>query len=107
MLPRYKPTLALHLKRLGSHQLPKGAPLKGRTEYCTVRAQPLVATVYYKSTEEKYRDPDSLHSRHFGLRSLLMRPTATNDSILNPIRLLRSKPRGFKYKKRTYGMPHS
>lgn len=86
---------------------PKQPKLK--SEYLTVRPQPLDvlsvgAIVYDKSTEGKYRDPDSLCFHHFGLRSVLIRPTAAFDSSLNPVRLLGSKPRRFKYSESTYGM---
>ena len=83
--------------------------MKERSENLTVRTQPLdvlsvVAIVYDKSTEGKYRDPDSLCFHRFGLRSALIRPTAAFDSILNPVRLLGSKPRRFKCSESTYGM---
>lgn len=83
--------------------------MKGGSEYLTVKAQAIdvlsvAAIVYDKSTEGKYHDPDSLCFYRFGLRSVLIRLTATFDSILNPVRLLGSKPRGFNYSESTYGV---
>lgn len=88
---------------------PKQPKLKGESEYFTVREQPLdvlsvAPIVYDKSTEGKYPDPDSLCFRRVGLRSVLIRPTAALDSILNPVRLLGSKPRGLEHGESTSGM---
>lgn len=90
---------------------PQSSPgkLKGGSEYLSVRKQPLdvlsvAPIVYDKSTEEKHRDPDSLCFRRVGLRSVLIRPTAAFDSIVNPVRLLGSKPRGLKHRESTSGM---
>lgn len=88
---------------------PKQPKLKGESEYFTLREQPLdvfsaAPIVCDKSTKGKYRDPDSLCFRLVGLRSVLIRPTAAFDSILNPVRLLGSKPRGLGHRENILGM---
>lgn len=104
----HKYTLAFHLKSLGSHQLPKSAQIEGGIWIFHRREQPLdvlavAPIVYDKSTEGKHRDPDSLCFHRVGLRSVLIRPTAAFESIVNPVRLLGSKPRGLKHGESTSG----